>query len=194
MGSGTRLPSRSEKGRGGRDKRDGSFGGGESEMQGPREPRRPQRLLSPGPRQMAGFLLTECRCNVYQRTGFGGLPRQGVMLMQPEDVDRPHPTRAARRRLDQAHPHTGLLAVGRDEYRSWEIVVEHRKVGMTLQREQFSVTISDTTAPRSEHLSGFHSRLSAVQAAQRRVDFILDIQDPHQARPRSKTKRRNGRV
>jgi hypothetical protein len=112
----------------------------------------------------------------------------GVPHMEPaHEHDRSH---LAVHRIDESHRrHTGLQAVGRDEYRDWEIVVEHRKVGMTLKREQFSVTISDTMSSRSEYLRGFASRLSAVQAAQRRIDFIVDIHDRHVRRNRARAAR-----
>jgi hypothetical protein len=54
---------------------------------------------------------------------------------------------------------------------------------MTLRRDQYHVRIRDERASHDEYLRGFASPLAAVQAAQRRIDFILDIQRPRQPRP-----------
>ena len=89
------------------------------------------------------------------------------------------------RRFDAAHrPHTGLKIVQHEEYRDWEISLEHHTSGMTIQRDQYSVKIVDTTIAREEYLKGFSSRVSAMQAARHRIDFILDIRDPHAPRRR----------
>ena len=89
------------------------------------------------------------------------------------------------RRTDQRHTHhTGLRSIARELYRSWEIIVEHRVVGTTMRREQFSARISDTTARREENLCGFSSKSAALEAARRRVDFIRDIVKPNARRQR----------
>ena len=73
--------------------------------------------------------------------------------------------------------------------------VERRTVGMTLPREQFSVQIAEAAATRHEYLTGFASQRSAEQAARRRIDFIVDIHDPHATRAHSRqsSRRRAGR-
>ncbi len=83
------------------------------------------------------------------------------------------------RRFDSPHSrHTGLRVVQHEQYRQWEITIEHCITGMTLRRDRYNATIADTAATRDEHLKGFSSRTAALQAAQRRIDFILDIRDP----------------
>ena len=92
------------------------------------------------------------------------------------------------RRFDAAHRrHSGLKTVQHEEYRDWEISLEHHTTGMTIQRDQYSAKIADTTNAREEYLKGYSSRVSAMQAARRRIDFILDIRDPRT--PRRRTRR-----
>jgi hypothetical protein len=84
----------------------------------------------------------------------------------------------------------GKGAVYLDVYRRWEIRVERRAVGMTLHRERFGFRIADPETARVEYVTGFTSRLTAIQAAQRRIDVILDIQDPPAAEWPSHRRRR----
>jgi hypothetical protein len=74
--------------------------------------------------------------------------------------------------------HTGLQVLGRETYRRWTLIVEHRQLGVTVRRDQFSVRIEDEQDTGNEYLTGFASRATALQAARRRVDFIMDIQRP----------------
>ena len=77
-------------------------------------------------------------------------------------------------------------------YRRWEIRVERREVGMTLRRERYSVRIADPETARGEYVTGFTSRLASIRAAQRRIDVILDVQDPPAAeRPNHRRRRRS---
>ncbi len=85
----------------------------------------------------------------------------------------------ALRRFDGAHTrHTGLTIVQRAEHRQWEITIEHSVTGVTLRRDRYNAIITDNTAARDERLDGFSSYATALQAAYRRIDFILDIRDP----------------
>ncbi len=86
--------------------------------------------------------------------------------------------------------HTGLRAVDELTYRSWKIVVEHRVLGMTLRREQYSLRLIDELATREEYLTGFANKVIAREAARRRIDFILDIQLPRTRRPQLRRPRR----
>ena len=92
------------------------------------------------------------------------------------------------RRFDTAHRrHSGLKIVQYEEYRDWEISLEHHTTGTTIQRDQYSVKLADTTNAREEYLKGYSSRVHAMQAARERIDFVLDIRDPRT--PRRRTRR-----
>jgi hypothetical protein len=88
------------------------------------------------------------------------------------------------------HAPAGNGAVYLGVYRRWEIRVERREVGMTLHRERFGFRIAEPETARVEYVTGFTSRLAAIQAAQRRIDVILDIQDPPAAEWPSHRRRR----
>ncbi len=95
------------------------------------------------------------------------------------------PADAGTRRFDAAHVmHTGLKAVHQESYRAWEMVLEHCMLGTTLRRHRYNVKITDTAAVREEYLTGYASRITALQAARRRIDFLVDIRDSHRPRPR----------
>jgi hypothetical protein len=79
--------------------------------------------------------------------------------------------------------HTGLRVLEETDYRSWKIIVEHVVLGMTLRREQYRLRLVDTHDSREEYLTGFANKVTALEAARRRIDFILDIQ-----RPRTRTR------
>ncbi len=97
-------------------------------------------------------------------------------------------------RFDTGHrSHTGLKTVQHEIYRTWEIMIEHCTLGLTIRREQFSVRITDTLAQRDEYLKGFPSRVTAMQAARRRIDFIRDIRDPRAPRRKAKREARHSR-
>ncbi len=114
----------------------------------------------------------------------GGVPICAVHVGETGMFPR-RSSNAGFHRFDAAHViHTGLKAVHQEDYRTWEMVLEHCTLGMTLRRDRYSVKISDTTAAREEYLTGFPSRIAAMQAARRRIDFILDIQDPRRPRRR----------
>jgi hypothetical protein len=89
----------------------------------------------------------------------------------------------ALRRVDKSHAlHTGLKVVVEETHRAWRILVEHRRVGLTLPRDQFSVRIRDESESQEEYLTGFSTKLSAIEAARKRIDFIVDIRRPRTAR------------
>lgn len=97
---------------------------------------------------------------------------------------RPTPNKSFYR-IDASHRgHTGLKVVQSEMHRTWKVAIEHCVTGLTVRRDRYSARITDTLGEREEYLTGFCSRSSAIQAAQRRVDFILDIQDPHRKRKR----------
>ncbi len=88
-------------------------------------------------------------------------------------------------RFDAAHlSHTGLKVVRQENYRTWEMTLEHCTHGMTVRRHRYNIKITDTEAAREEYLAGFSSQTTALQAARRRIDFILDIRDPRTPRRR----------
>ena len=89
------------------------------------------------------------------------------------------------RRFDASHRrHSGLKIVQHEAYRTWEIAIEHCTTGTTIRRERYGAKITDTEAAREEYLRGFSSHVSAIQAARRRIDFILDIRNPRAPRRR----------
>lgn len=81
-------------------------------------------------------------------------------------------------RSNQDFHHTGLAVIGQACYRSWQIILERRTVGMTFRRVQYSARIIHEGSSREEYLAGFNSKQAATTAAHRRIDFILDIQMP----------------
>ncbi len=91
-------------------------------------------------------------------------------------------------RRDAAHlSHSGLKTVHQEDYRTWNMVLEHCTLGMTIRRHRYSVKIYQATTGREEYLTGFSSHLTALQAARRKIDFILDIRDPRAPRRRRRS-------
>jgi len=86
------------------------------------------------------------------------------------------------RRDSQHKGPTGVRLVARERYRGWQLQVEQSRVGVTLTRTQFSIRLSDPVARREEYLPGFSRRSTAEQAARRRVDYLIDVHDPHTQR------------
>ena len=107
---------------------------------------------------------------------------------------RRSPSTSRSYRFDTGHrSHTGLKTVQCEIYRTWEIIIEHCTLGLTIRREQFSVRIVDTLAQREEYLKGFPSRVTAMRAARRRIDFIRDIRDPRTPHRKAKRDARQSR-
>lgn len=93
------------------------------------------------------------------------------------------------------HAHDALVrshATLQLTYRRWDIWVERRAIGLTLPRVRFSVRIVEPETQRGEYLSGFLGCESAVQAAQRRIDAIVDIQDPPADHASARRRRKRG--
>jgi len=88
--------------------------------------------------------------------------------------------------------HTGLRIVDETDYRSWKIIVEHVVLGMTLRREQYRLRLVDLRDSREEYLTGFANKVTALEAARRRIDFILDIQRPRTGKPHHRRSNRMG--
>ena len=89
-------------------------------------------------------------------------------------------------RSSQPGRYSGIQTIVSQEYRSWKVAIERRQVGTTIKRVQFSVRLQDSSAARIEFLRGYSSRQQAIAAAHRRIDFIVDIQTPHQPRRRKR--------
>jgi hypothetical protein len=85
-----------------------------------------------------------------------------------------------------------LRVIDHQEYRDWELTTEHLVTGFTMRREQFHVRLTHMSDGREEYLRGFASRVQALQAARRRVDFIVEIRDPRTVQQRSRRRRAAG--
>ncbi len=67
-----------------------------------------------------------------------------------------------------------LRRVDRKEHRGWTYEVTRRKVGVTIRRDQYSVSIWWRRRAFSQCLAGFPSVQAAREAAIRRIDAIED--------------------
>ncbi len=75
-------------------------------------------------------------------------------------------------------PHTGIGHVTGEEIGDWKLELLHRQVGVTMKRDQYSVTIRRESPPHEELLSGFSSKAAAMEAARKRVDLLSHMREP----------------
>ncbi|MDA1050450.1 MAG: hypothetical protein O3C40_08200 [Planctomycetota bacterium] len=75
-------------------------------------------------------------------------------------------------------PHTGIGHVACEEIGDWTVELSHRQVGVTIKRDQFSVTIRRESPAHEELLSGFSSKVAAMEAARKRVDLLSHMREP----------------
>ena len=85
--------------------------------------------------------------------------------------------------------YSGIQTVLEQEYRDWMLTVECHQVGTTIRRTKFSVRLQAPDASQIERLVGFPSPQRALDAAHRRIDFIIDIQTPHRPRRRRRAQK-----
>ncbi|HJN11317.1 MAG: hypothetical protein QGH33_14070 [Pirellulaceae bacterium] len=73
---------------------------------------------------------------------------------------------------------TGVGNVTAEEYQGWKIELTHRKVGVTIRRDQFVVTMRRTTPAHEEQLTGFATKVAALAAARKRIDLLSAVRRP----------------
>ena len=87
-------------------------------------------------------------------------------------------------------PRTGIGHVAEEVIGDWTLELTHRQVGMTIKRDQYSVTIRRESPAHEELLSGFSSKVAALAAARKRVDFHIHLREPI-VRPPHRLRTRN---
>ena len=75
-------------------------------------------------------------------------------------------------------PRTGIGHIAREEIGDWTLELAHRQVGVTIKRDQYSVTIRCESPAHEELLSGFSSKAAAMAAARKRVDLLSHMREP----------------
>jgi hypothetical protein len=75
-------------------------------------------------------------------------------------------------------PHTGIGRITGETIGDWTLELSHRQVGVTIKRDQYSVTIRRESPAHEELLSGFASKVSALAAARKRVDLLTHMRGP----------------
>lgn len=74
--------------------------------------------------------------------------------------------------------HTGIRQIACEQIGDWTIDLSHRRVGVTMKRDQYSVTIRRESPAHEELLSGFSSKVAAMAAARKRVDLLSHMREP----------------
>ena len=86
----------------------------------------------------------------------------------------------------QSVPRAGLTRVLQEELDGWHLEISLRRVGTTIRRDQYSVTIRRELPAHEEYLRGFSSKMAALAAGRKRIDLLRHInQRPHH-RPRKR--------
>ena len=75
-------------------------------------------------------------------------------------------------------PRTGIGHIASEKIGDWIVELSHRKVGVTIKRDQYSVTIRRESPAHEELLSGFSSKVAAMAAARKRVDLLSHMREP----------------
>ena len=93
----------------------------------------------------------------------------------------------------QQEPRTGISHVAREQIGDWTIELSHRRVGITIKRDQYTATIRRELPAHEEQLAGFSSKVSAMAAARKRVDLLSHmrapiIRAPHRSRTNTSPK------
>ena len=61
-------------------------------------------------------------------------------------------------------------------YRGWRLELRSREQGLTIKRTVHAISLHfDSTPDWEEQLAGFSSTATAWSAAQKRVDFLMDM-------------------
>ena len=77
---------------------------------------------------------------------------------------------------------TGVGHVLTETDGTWEIAVTQRRVGTTIRREVFSVSIRAESPHHDEFLSGFTSKELALESAKQRIAMLDAVQRLRQQR------------
>ncbi|MBC8352548.1 MAG: hypothetical protein H8E66_11200 [Planctomycetes bacterium] len=75
-------------------------------------------------------------------------------------------------------PRTGIGHVALEVIGDWTLELAHRQVGVSIKRDQYSVTIRRESPAHEELLSGFSSKVAAMAAARKRVDLLSHMREP----------------
>jgi hypothetical protein len=75
----------------------------------------------------------------------------------------------------QSIPRSGVTRVHHEEIDGWHLEINRRRVGSTIRREQYSVTMRRELPAHQEYLSGFSSKSAAIAAGRERIDLLRHI-------------------
>jgi hypothetical protein len=89
----------------------------------------------------------------------------------------------------QSVPRSGLTRVHHEEYDGWHLEVNLRRVGSTIPRDQYSVTIRKELSAHEEYLSGFSSKAAAISAGHQRIDLLQHVHRRPCRQPRRQRRR-----
>jgi hypothetical protein len=89
---------------------------------------------------------------------------------------------------------TGVGVVCSELYLGWRIDLTRRSLGLTMRREQFSVTIRRESPFAEMFLSGFSSKQTALAAARRRVQLLQPMPRPKNSGPHAQRTDRKRRA
>jgi len=73
---------------------------------------------------------------------------------------------------------TGVGNVTTELYHGWSIELTHRTVGATIRRDQYTATLRRVSPFHEEQLPGFANKTAALNAAKKRIDFLLAVRRP----------------
>jgi len=74
----------------------------------------------------------------------------------------------------------------------WTIEVSHRRIGAAVKRDQYSVIIRRDEPQYQENLSGFSSKVAALEAGRKRVKLLKHVRQPIAAPAPRLIRRRDG--
>jgi len=75
-------------------------------------------------------------------------------------------------------PHTGVGQITHEEIGEWEVKISHRKVGVSIKRDQYTAIIRRESPDYEESLTGFRSKAAALEAARKRIDLLSHVRQP----------------
>lgn len=94
----------------------------------------------------------------------------------------------------QRVPHTGVGSVTREQVGEWLVEVSHRRIGVAVKRDQYSVKISRPSSAYEESLQGFRTKDAALQAARKRIELLTHVRQPIAVPPPHRGRRSNPRL
>ena len=87
--------------------------------------------------------------------------------------------------------HSGIGTVATEVDGPWNIKVSHRQSGSSIRRDVFSVTLRCSQPTHEEFLTGFASKVAALEAAHRRVKMLNALFQRAAARRSASWKKNN---